>query len=131
MKSPPGRSVVRTSTSAGGSVSRGGVGAVAASATRLCAAAGAAAGGTSAAAPVAAALFRKPRRSSDPLFDIGLILPPVGADLMASSWPVQGGCRGVRRALTMLSSTLGRLLRVVFEEVDDLPPMSPIVARGW
>jgi hypothetical protein len=31
----------------------------------------------------------------------------------------------------MLSSALGRLLRVVFEEVDDLPPMSPIVARGW
>jgi hypothetical protein len=68
MKSPPGRSVVRTSTPVG-SASRGGVGAgppACAGGAACGAAAEATASGTSAAAPVTAAPLRKPLRSTEP-----------------------------------------------------------------
>src|SRR5262245_854728 len=80
MKSPPGLSVVNISTVEGGSISRGGVGAMAVAGP--CCAAAFVAPGTSAAAPAAApvtaALLRKPRRSTESVLDIGrsLHLPP-------------------------------------------------------
>src|SRR2546425_1188200 len=77
MKSPPGRSVVSTSTSPDGSTSLGNVGAVPEPAGPLCCAAAspeAPAPPTNTAAPVTAALFRKPRRPTDGFFDIVLSL---------------------------------------------------------
>src|ERR1051326_6921676 len=76
MKSPPGRSVVRTSTSGEGSASGRAIGAVAGAAAAgaaacCCCASGRAVLPTSA-APVTAALFRKSRRGTDPFCDIGL-----------------------------------------------------------
>src|SRR5687767_3356990 len=77
MKSPPGRSVVRTSTWPDGSTSRGVVGAEAGAGR--CpwggwagegACAPAIEPGTNAAAPVTAACFRKSRRPTDRFFDI-------------------------------------------------------------
>ena len=86
MKSPPGRSVVMASTSAGGSVSRAAAGA----GVRASAAAGAGpcaaevtAPGSSAAAPVAAVPFRKPRRSTERILDISSPLRPEPA----GDWP--------------------------------------------
>src|SRR5687768_6018981 len=74
MKSPPGLSVVRTSTLPGGSTSRGGTGAVPCEDGddgETCASA-AEAPGTSAAAPVTAALFKKSRRFTEScLSDMG------------------------------------------------------------
>src|SRR6185436_13141674 len=82
MKSPPGRSVVTTSASSEGSVSRGATGALAgATAAGACGVAWAptAAAPPTRAAPVTAALFRKSRRSTDPFFAISL----SSADLKA------------------------------------------------
>src|SRR5262245_21291179 len=80
MKSPPGRSVVNTSTVDDGSVSRAGVGALADVGAGPCGTAAFVAPGTSAAAPavapVTAALLRKPRRSTESLLDIGRSLHP-------------------------------------------------------
>src|SRR5262245_11818883 len=78
MKSPPGRSVVSTSTVGDGSVSRGGVGALADGGAEICgaASAGVAAAGTNAAAPDTAALFRNPRRPIEGLVDMGASLHP-------------------------------------------------------
>ena len=71
MKSPPGRSIVSTSTLPGGSTSRGATGAVAcAGGAACCGAAAVAWPAASAAAPVAAALFRKSRRSTEGFSDI-------------------------------------------------------------
>src|SRR5687768_12249003 len=74
MKSPPGLSVVRTSTLPVGSTSRGGTGAVPCEGGddgETCASA-AEAPGTSAAAPVTAALFKKSRRFTEScLSDMG------------------------------------------------------------
>src|SRR4029079_10051600 len=79
MKSPPGRSVVSTSTVGDGSVSRAGVGADADAGAALCACGSAfATPGTNAAAPVTAALFRKPRRSTECWSDMGASLHLVG-----------------------------------------------------
>src|SRR5258706_7625321 len=76
MKSPPGRSVVSTSTSPAGSVSRGAIGA--GDGTLAGGACAPAAPGTSAAAPaaalVAAALFRKSRRFTEGCFGIAVFL---------------------------------------------------------
>src|SRR5262245_46880712 len=77
MKSPPGRSVVSTSTVEDGSVSRAGVGALGEPGVEICGGAAEAAAGTSAAAPVTAALLRKPRRSTDSFSDMGASLHPA------------------------------------------------------